>query len=397
MSRTFAHLLERAAGADGLVVAGCLSGTSMDGIDVALARGWLRGTQPTVELLAARTVPFEPALGERLARAASGAPSTAREFALLDRDLGSAIAAAVAGSAAEAGVTVDLVASHGQTLGHHDGESASEPDGGAPWTLQVGDPDRIAEVLGAAVAFDFRRSDVAGGGEGAPLVPFVDGALFARAPRPAAVLNLGGIANLTWLGLAAEAQEEHRAGFDVGPANLWLDGFARRLLELPYDPGGAAAARGSVDERLAMQWLAEPFYRRAPPKSTGRDTFDASWIEARLAEGAGRSAADLLATASAVVARSVADAARRWLPGGPPVWIVAGGGWHHRPLVAELERATGLPAQPADRFGVPVDAREALAFALLGLLTLGEVPVAVAAVTGGGRPRVLGRLVPARP
>ncbi|MEE2941214.1 MAG: anhydro-N-acetylmuramic acid kinase, partial [Planctomycetota bacterium] len=285
-------------------VAGVLSGTSADGIDVAVAapRYRTRGGATRLvglEQLAFTTEPFPDGLGERVQAALQRGPGRLGDVALLHRDLGRAFGAAARRVAAQAGAgPLDLVASHGQTVFHHDGAG---PAGRA--TLQLGDGDEVAEAAGCGAVTDLRTRDVAAGGEGAPLVALVDDVLFRDAPRPLAVLNLGGIANWTVL---ADGDEPARA-FDAGPAGALLDGLARRLLSRPYDDGGRVALQGSLDAALLERLLDHPFLLAIPPKSTGRDTFDEAWIDGVLAAASHLADADILATAARFVARAAAD------------------------------------------------------------------------------------------
>lgn len=378
-------LVERVLSPEGIVVAGTLSGTSVDGIDVALAR--VRGeADPNelpvlVETLAFDTFDFERELASRVAAAIDGRALAPAELARLDRDLGEAFARAVDELARSSGRRPALVGSHGQTIAHFDG--ADEP----PWSLQLGRPESIAHRLGCPVVADFRQADVARGGEGAPLVPLVDRALFRGLEPPAAILNLGGIANLTLLDSLGAT------GFDVGPANAWLDGWARRLLGETFDADGRVAAAGRVHEPSVEAWLAHPYYALEPPKSTGRDTFGSTWLDGLLSESALREPADLLATAAASVAESVARALDRWRPAGgaPARLVLAGGGVHHRPLVVELARRTGLEPESATELGIEPDAREALAFALLAVQAVLGRPLGLPPVTGADASAVLGR------
>jgi len=376
------------------VVAGCLSGTSGDGIDVGLTRfhpvegGEERPRDDVGELepLGFRTVPFEPDLAVRVRSVLDGAPLDARGLALLDRDLGTAFGRATRTVARELGLPLHLVASHGQTVWHHDGR---EPEGRA--TLQLGNPDFCSEPAGAAVVSGFRDGDVAAGGEGAPLSALADGVVFARARRPLAVLNLGGLANLTLLGSDGALE-----AFDTGPAGSLLDGLARRLLDLPFDPEGAHAAGGRADPALLARLLAHSFLAQPPPKSTGRDTFGEAWIDDGLAspEARGLPAADLLATGVALVAEAVARGLRASRVVREPLreLVVAGGGHRHRPLLEALARRSGLPVVASSCLGVDPDAREALVFAVLGARCALGLPSTRSSVTGAREGRVLGRL-----
>ncbi len=373
-------------------VAGVLSGTSADGIDVALTRMGLDagGRLAPPALLAFETRPFPSVLAARLRALLDGAPVTLRECALLDRDLGRAFGEAAQSVASSRRVALDLVGSHGQTVYHHDGVERS----GAA-TLQLGDGDFVAEATGAWVASDFRQRDIAAGGEGAPVSILADDLVFARAPRPCAILNLGGMANLSLLGAA----EGDVAAFDTGPANSLLDGLAREFLDQPYDAGGAAAARGTPDARLVDELLRHPFFAKPPPKSTGRDTFGASWVGRVVTLARERHVLDdrhgafhLLATAVELVAASVALALERHVAARPERLYVAGGGAHHATLVAALARRTGLAVERSDAVGVPVDAREAIVFAVLAARCALGVAVTRPTATGARTGRVLGKL-----
>lgn len=389
---------------DGDVVAGVLSGTSADGIDVALVRIRLDGPSRvgSIEPIHGETAPFPGDLGPRVQGLLGGEQMALADLARLHRDLGTAFGAAARAAADRASVPrLALVASHGQTVFHHDGDPAAI---GA--TLQLGDGDHVAEAAGCAAATDFRMRDCAAGGEGAPLVALVDDVLFAKAPRPLAILNLGGIAN--WTVLLGDAPA---LAADTGPAGALLDGLARRRLGAPYDAGGAVAARGEADERLIARILDHPFLARSWPKSTGRDTFDAAYLDRVVAAGERLSDADLLASAAVAVARSAAEGlvSAPWPSGGSAAGLevaIAGGGVHNRALRAALEEelSRALPRARAgmtlagvhasDRFGVSVDGREALAFAVLGArLVIGEPSTSPAATRALGG-RVLGKWSP---
>jgi anhydro-N-acetylmuramic acid kinase len=241
---------------------------------------------------------------------------------------------------------------------------------------------------------------VAAGGEGAPLLALVEERLLGGLPRPAAVLNLGGIANLTLLG-----GEGAPVAFDVGPANALLDGLARAALDRPMDEDGRAAAAGTPREELVRALLAHPFLAAPPPKSTGRDTFGAEWVGEVLERAAGLEpplddAADLLATGVEVVARSVAGALAEHGPPDLAALAVAGGGARNGALLARLADLVGVcgcAVRPSDAWGVDADAREALGFALLGALCVLGVPVTAPEATGARAGSVLGRLAPGRP
>jgi len=370
-------------------VAGVLSGTSGDGIDVVLAGLEVEEGGGRVRAIRAEvfeTRPFPVGLAPRVRAALDGESLGPRELALLNRDLGRAFGVAVREVCGAAGVRADLVGSHGLTIYHHDG---AESSGAA--TLQIGDGDHVAEEAHCTVVSDFRQADIAAGGEGAPLSVLADDVVFATATRPAAILNLGGLANLSWLGPAGE-----RLAFDTGPANSLLDGLARRLLERPFDAGGAYAATGRHDPDLLARWLSHPFYMAPPPKSTGRDTFGGAWVATLIEEGnaAGIAGADLLATAVELVAHSVVLGIERFLPTAPETLWIAGGGVHNHTLCAALERRAGFAVASSSELGVDPDAREALVFAVLAARCILGEPTSDPGATGAARGRLLGKISP---
>jgi len=366
-------------------VGGVLSGTSGDGIDVVVAQPEVEDERVVgVRSLAFATRPFPEALAPRVRAALDGEWRGVRELALLNRDLGRAFGEAASAVATQAGLELDLLGSHGLTVYHHDG---AEPSG--PATLQLGDGDFVAAGAGCPVIADFRQADLAAGGEGAPLSVLADDAVFAAAGRPLTVLNLGGLANLSWL-----PEHGEPLAFDTGPAGALLDGFARRLLDRPYDDGGREAAAGRVDEALLARWLAHPFFEAAPPKSTGRDTFGPAWVDDLLAANGATRPADLLRTAVELVARTVAEARSRWLPGAGGALVVAGGGVHNAPLMGALAAHSPGPVRPAGAVGVDPDAREALVFAVLAARTLLGEPTTRASATGAAPGHVLGKISP---
>ncbi|HEV8113829.1 MAG TPA: anhydro-N-acetylmuramic acid kinase [Planctomycetota bacterium] len=374
----------RASFERGAIVAGVLSGTSADGIDVAITR--IRRAARDVaapQTLAFSVEPFPEELRRRVRAVLDASSATGpREVALLSRDLGRAFGSAARRAAERAGVALDLVASHGQTVWHHDGV---EPEGKA--TLQLGDGDFVAEEAGCAVASDFRQRDVAAGGEGAPLSALADGAVFAHVERPAAILNLGGMANLTLLG----ASDAELVAFDTGPAGSLLDGLARRLLGEAFDRDGARAGKGSPRADLVQRWLEHPFFRRAPPKSTGRDTFGEAYVSSIVASARDLRPEDVLASAVELVAASVGDALERFLP---PVerLLVAGGGVKNPVLLAALARRVPCAVASSAAVGVDPKAREALVFAVLGARCALGIPSTHPGATGARAGRVLGKL-----
>jgi anhydro-N-acetylmuramic acid kinase len=356
-------------------VIGLMSGTSADGVDAALV-DWPDPVAPRpFELLA-----FREAL---------------RELAALDVELGERFAWAARDVAEEAGLTleeVDAIASHGQTVAHHPELRA---------TLQIGDPSVIAERTGCTTVADFRPRDVAAGGEGAPLAPFFHFAAFADPEEGRAVLNLGGIANLTWI--PAGAGPDDVVAFDVGPANALIDGVVRIQSggAETLDRDGARARRGRVDAALLARLLDDEFLRRPPPKSTGRERYGSAEAEALAAEWAAAGAApdDLVATLAAFTVEAVQRACRDHLGAGarPARLLVGGGGARNPALMEGLAAAlSDLAVEPFDAAGVPAQAAEAMAFALMGRNALLGLPNHLPRCTGARRAVVLGEIVPGR-
>lgn len=380
-----------------MLVIGLMSGTSADGIDAALVEWPDDASIRPFRLVAHREEPFDEVLQDRIHRLAAGrvpGASALRELAALDVELGERFAAAAHALAATAGVAlgdIAAIASHGQTVAHHPEHRAS---------LQIGDPSVIAERTGCRTVADFRARDLAAGGEGAPLAPFFHWAVFTDPSEARAALNLGGIANLTWL--PAGGAPTDVTAFDVGPANALLDAALRHWTSGAerVDRAGARARAGSVSEAWLEHLLDDSFLRRQPPKSTGRERYGPDRAEAlvdrwRAERG---SLEDLLATLVAFGAEAVARACREFLPTLPARVLVGGGGVHNAALMEALGRA--LPEsrfEPFDAAGVPAGAAEAMAFSLLGRNTVLGVPNHLPGCTGAQRQTLLGEIVPAGP
>lgn len=359
---------------------GLLSGTSMDAADAALLD---LGELPP-RLLAARAVPYPDALRTTLQALARGEGDDIDRTARADRALGRLFAGAVHDLIDEAGVAATEVAaigSHGQTVRHH-------PEGADAYTVQIGDPNTIAHETGITTVADFRRRDLAAGGQGAPLVPAFHAACFCSATEDRAVLNLGGIANLTLLPATGPV-----SGFDTGPANTLLDGWAARHLGRPVDSGGEWAATGRAVPALLARLRADDYFERSGPKSTGPERFHPDWLAERLA-GVDAGPADVQATLVALTATTVADGLRRALPDAARL-LVCGGGVHNRSLLAALREALSpLPVGSTAEYGVDPDWVEAAAFAWLARETLAGRPGNIPEVTGAGGPVVLGGIYP---
>jgi anhydro-N-acetylmuramic acid kinase len=359
-----------------------MSGTSLDGMDAALVR--LEG--PThATLLEFVTRPYTAEERARLRSALNGA--TAAVLARLHVDLAEWAAEAVQMLLRRSSVPaseLSLIAFPGQTIWH-------EPPV-VSW--QLGEPAVLAERFGVRVVSGFRARDVAAGGQGAPLVPMADVLLFAAADAPRILLNLGGMANLTYV--ERRAQDDGVLAFDTGPGVAVIDATARMLDgEVSYDRDGRIAARGKVDEAVLAELMADPYFSAPPPKSTGRERFgdEYSAVLHRRLPGA-----DAVATAVELTARTVAAAIGEWTPAGVEV-VASGGGCHHPGLMASLSRHLsargGHPLRRFDDLFFAGDAKEAVAFALLGYLTLHGQPGNLPAATGAGGPRVLGAVTPA--
>lgn len=369
---------------DPRIVAGLMTGTSMDGLDLVILRV-PAGIPRRFELLAHAHEPVPPEL--RAALAPQGGLTLA-EACRLDRALGLWFADALERLVRASGHRPDLVGSHGQTVYHEHGVT----------TCQLGEPAFIAERLRCPVVSDFRRNDVAVGGCGAPLVPIVDRWLLARPGEGVLTLNLGGIANLSVL--PPEESGLPVLGFDCGPANMVIDELARRATggRLTCDRDGRMAAAGRVDTALLAELLADPLFTREPPLSLGREQFGAAFVDRLLArvrpEGEG-AWCDLLATATAFTVEAVARAiARRVPPHYRPARLVASGGGVRNPeLLRRLEAALApLPVVPSDAFGLPAELKEPIAFALLAAARLEGIPAGLPEVTGARRAALLGKI-----
>jgi anhydro-N-acetylmuramic acid kinase len=371
----------------GTLGVGVMSGTSLDGVSTALVR--LTDTPLGAELVAFRLEPYGAAERGQIVDAI--ARGRARELALLHVALGERFAGAVLQLLAAAGVSpreVSFIASHGQTVWHEPGRA----------TLQLGDPAVVAERVGVQVVSDFRTRDVAAGGQGAPLVPIADVLLFGHPERGRLLLNIGGMANVTWVPRRGETTGA--VAFDTGPGVAIIDAVTRRFdPSAPFDRDGERARRGRPVATALDTLLADPYFTERPPKSTGREHFGFDFAERLigLVRQGGGSDNDAVATATALTAATVAGAIARWTPAGPAdELVISGGGAHNPALVEQLAaRVQPRPVELFDRLFFDGDAKEAVAFAFLGYLTLGGRPGNVPAATGARGPRVLGRITPA--
>ncbi len=361
-----------------------MTGTSLDGVDGVLAKFPAEGPP---EVIAHAYQPFSDALKETLLQLNKSGPDELHRAALAAQALTELYTRVIRTLLADAGTTasaVRAIGSHGQTVRHR-------PDLGYSW--QINQPALLAERCGIAVVADFRSRDIAAGGEGAPLVPAFHRALFGHHARaPLAVLNLGGISNLTVL-----SQDDATTGFDCGPANVLLDHWCHQHTGQAYDSGGAWAASGTIQPRLLTSFLQEPFFALPPPKSTGRDLFNTEWLQQQLQrhtqtkfrnEDVQATLCELTAVTCATALQAHATASREL--------VVCGGGALNAHLMGRLaHHLPGTTVRTSDELGVPAQHVEAAAFAWLAYRHVTGQPGNLSSVTGAAGPRILGALYPA--
>lgn len=382
-----------------MLLIGLMSGTSVDGIDTALVEIEGSPGQWYWKMSHFLYVPWQPELREAIL-AVCRADAPLQTVVALNYRLGEAFADAALQLMEFASVrpdAVDAIGSHGQTIWHQPTPFvvAGEAITG---TMQIGEPSVIAARTGCPVVADFRAMDMAVGGQGAPLIPFADYALFADANETRAIQNLGGIANVTYLPAGGALAD--LIAFDTGPGNMLLDALTRRLTAgaQTCDIDGALAAQGTVSQTLLNAFLEDAYFAAPPPKTTGRERFGEAYAERflRAAQAEGGSTPDILATAAALTAETIALAYRDWLlpRGAIQTVILGGGGVHNRTLVTMLEsRLAPVRLMTHAGFGLPDDAKEAVGFALLAYETLHGRPSNVPSATGANSPAILGKLV----
>ena len=367
---------------------GLMSGTSLDGIDAALVT---IDSSPQLELLAFRTVPFVPSTRCNISTVVAG--GTVRDIALLHVELGELFATATLELLEHAGVSateVSFIASHGQTVWHEPRRAS----------LQLGDAAVIAERVGVRVVSNFRNRDVAAGGEGAPLVAIADAHLFAHQQHGRALLNLGGMANVTWV--PRRGSEDGVIAFDTGPGVAIVDAVVTHFdPSVSFDDGGRQAGRGEPEQQVVDRLLGGQYFSLDPPKSTGREVFGDSFAQDLIrqvrASRPDASADDCVATAVSLTARSVAEGCSRWIPQtADRDLLVSGGGLKNVTLMKMLgEQLRGFRVLEFRQEFFDGDAKEAAAFAYLGWLTLAGRPGNVPSATGASGARVLGTITPA--
>jgi len=376
-----------------LKAVGLMSGTSADGVDAALVDIRERAGRINVGLAAFLTLPYPPSLREEVFSASRTGAVGVAGLAGLNTKLGDFFAKAALRVCRKAGLKpaeLDFVASHGQTVGHF-------PERGA--TMQLAEGAVIAARTGRCVISDFRQADMARGGQGAPLTPMADFHFFRHPKKNRLVVNIGGIVNITVLPGGAKCADEIY-GFDVGFGNMALDGMAGRITggKQQYDENGKLAGRGEVRQDWFKAIFAHPFYRKKPPKSAGREQFGEEYLdglEKKLGLKSRRERIDLLATLAEAVPRSTEDAVRRFAPTGEFDEILLCGGGAANPVLFDGFRKyfKASKVMSTGALGIPADAREAMAFALLGYLRLGKRPGNVPSVTGASSKCVLGKVI----
>ncbi len=359
---------------------GLMSGTSLDGIDAALVSFTPRGRPRLIQAL---SIPYEESLRERLLALGGGTPLD--EVAALDAELGERFAAAVQQLRRESGNNdIRAVGSHGHTAWH-------APDSSPAATVQIGDPNRIAQTTGLTTVADFRRRDVAVGGQGAPLAPAFHQGLFWSRSADRVAINLGGMANLTTL---PASRRNPIMGFDTGPANALLDHWAGLHLKRRFDDNGEWAAAGHIHDALLQAMLDDPYFRRRPPKSTGREHFNRAWLESHLDRFPGIPPRDVQTTLVELTARTVAEGVKHSLPSAAEV-IICGGGAYNAYLLQRIEILLATSrVTSCEALGIAPEWVEAVGFAWLARQTLMGEPGNLPTVTGAREAVVLGGIYP---
>ena len=378
-----------------MIVAGVMSGTSADGIDVALVRVLGRGFNLRFELLGHQHFEYPRPVREAVLAAMNSTRTSVAELSRLNFLLGSLYAEAVRKAQKSTGAReLDLIGCHGQTI-YHQGEPRNYLGQDIACTWQTGEASVIAGRLGVPVVSDFRPADIAAGGQGAPLVPFLDYVVFRHRRRGRIIQNLGGIANLT--AIPANAQAENVIAFDTGPGNMLVDQLMQVLFDRPYDRNGEVAGEGKTLQPILKEFMRNPFFKKRPPKTAGREQFGREYARDFL-RGCGRAAkADVIATATALTAGSILHAIRSVISPAAQYrdYVISGGGAKNKTLVKMLSEALpalGLELSRSDDFGVPAEAKEAVAFALLAYQTWHRQPSNIPSATGAKRPVILGKI-----
>jgi anhydro-N-acetylmuramic acid kinase len=384
--------------AKAMTVAGIMSGTSADGIDVAVVRIAPGKLWPSIALLAHEGFAFPAALRRAVLAAMNASETSTAELARLHWRLGLAYAEAVSATLKRHATKLDLIGCHGQTLYHQpSAQSYAGRRFGCTW--QLGEAAVIAAAAGVPVVSNFRPADMMAGGQGAPLVPLLDYVLFADRKRGRVLQNIGGIANLT--AIPAGAKPDSVIAFDTGPGNMVIDALAQELYNKKFDRNGGYAARGCVLGPVLAEALGNPYFKLKPPRTAGREQFGRKYAAEFLVECRRHSnrPEDALATATALTAETIARSyktfARCEMRGRGVDYIVSGGGARNATLMAMLAarlEPMGCELAASEEFGLPAEAKEAAAFALLAWQTWHHLPGNVPRATGAARPAILGQI-----
>ncbi|WP_251106581.1 anhydro-N-acetylmuramic acid kinase [Alloacidobacterium dinghuense] len=376
-----------------------MSGTSADGIDVALVQIRPKGNGLKLELIGHEAFPFTPVLRKVILSAMDAKSTSTADLARLNWRLGQAYVEALRATVKRHPVNLQLIGCHGQTI-YHQGATAMYAGRTVACTWQIGEPALLAAELGVPIVSNFRPADMVAGGQGAPLVPLLDYVQFADNKRARVLQNIGGIGNLTLIPPASGINK--LIAFDTGPGNMVIDALMQQLFQKSYDRSGKIASRGHVIESVLSATLKHPFFRAKPPKSAGREEFGAAFAERllQLCQEFGGSNEDAITTATALTADSITRAFKEFvqprLKSNIPVdYIVSGGGAKNKTLMAMLQQRLeplGCNLLESSDAGIPVDAKEAMAFALLAYYTWHRRPANVPSATGAKRPAILGQI-----
>ena len=381
-----------------MIVAGVMSGTSADGINVALTRIQGRGFRSRLELLAHYQFPYPPEVRRAVLATMNASSASVADLSRLNFLLGELYADAVRAAQRRSRLECQLVGCHGQTI-YHQGTAKPFLGRRIACTWQTGEGAIIAAKLGVPVVSDFRPADMAAGGKGAPLVPFLDYALYRHRRYGRIVQNLGGIGNLT--AIPPRAEPGDLVAFDTGPGNMVIDAITEHLFDKPYDRNGRMAARGEPIERVLRDCLGNPYFRQKPPKTAGREQFGREFVREflRLCRRADEN--DIVATATALTARSIGVAVRKFVlpmveaPARFREFVASGGGTKNAALMAMIREELAplkIRVRTTDDLGMPSEAKEAAAFALLAYQTWRRLPSNVPSATGADRPAILGKV-----
>jgi anhydro-N-acetylmuramic acid kinase len=382
-----------------MIVAGIMSGTSADGINVAVVRILGRGPATRFSLLAEGQFPYPNAVRKMVLAVMNAGTASVADLSRLNFLMAELYADAVNSTKKKHGINkIELVGCHGQTI-YHQGEAEAFLGKKLAVTWQIGEGAVVAQRVGAPVVSDFRPADMAAGGKGAPLVPLLDFLVYRHRIRGRILQNLGGIGNLS--AIPAGAGLEDVIAFDTGPANMVIDACMEKLFQKRYDRDGRVAASGKVLDKVLSEFLKDEYFRQKPPKTAGREEFGREF-SARFLRRCGRAEkADIIATATALTATSISHAIKKFVleKASPDTryrdFVVAGGGSRNRTLVTMLEselKPLALRLQDSSSFGVPAESKEAIAFALLAYRTWNREPGNVPSATGAVKPVILGKI-----